>query len=269
MKIKKLITAVTIAALSMTAAAGCKGSPDDSVPSISGLEGDASETAAETEESIDESKIEWLPDTEIRNFIQPEIGEKIAVITVKDYGTIKIKLFPDQTPKAVENFIGHAESGYYDELIFHRVIKDFMNQTGDPKGDGTGGKSIWGEEFEGELGDGLYHFSGAVAYAHTQYSFTNGSQFYIVNTPEGFTDMSCAELYGYDPAKYNWPANVAAKYKEAGGVPFLDGDYTVFGQVFEGMDVVRAIAEAETNPDNDKPLTQVIMESVRIEEYQG
>ena len=78
----------------------------------------------------------------------------------------------------------------------------------------------------------------------------------------------CAEFYASDSTQYNWPANVAAKYDEVGGVPYLDGGYTVFGQVFEGMDVVRQIAEVETG-DNDKPLTQVIMESVRIEEYQG
>ncbi len=80
---------------------------------------------------------------------------------------------------------------------------------------------------------------------------------------------TCEELYAADSTKYNWPANVAAKYNKAGGVPFLDGGYTVFGQVFDGMDVVRKIAEVETNPENDKPLTQVMMESVRIEEYQG
>ena len=90
-----------------------------------------------------------------------------------------------------------------------------------------------------------------------------------MNTPDGYLESSCADLYAYDPEKYNWPANVVEKYSEVGGVPFLDGGYTVFGQVIEGMDVVRSIAAVETNPDNDKPLTAVVMESVRIEEYQG
>lgn len=71
----------------------------------------------------------------------------------------------------------------------------------------------------------------------------------------------------YDPNTYNWPQNVIDMYNEKGGVPFLDGGYTVFGQVFEGMDVVRAIAAVETNPENDKPLQQVQMESVQIVEY--
>lgn len=259
MRFKKLISVFVIAAVSAAAMSGCKGTPA----------GGGSTAVTDESGNVDESTVEWLPDVEIRNFVPPEKGEKIAVITVKDYGEIKIKLFPDEAPKGVENFIGLAESGYYDELIFHRVIKNFMNQTGDPRGDGTGGKSMWGENFEGGTSDKLYHFSGAVAYANSEGTSTNGSQFYIVNTPEGYTEMSCAELYASNSAQYNWPANVAEKYKEVGGVPYLDGGYTVFGQVIEGMDVVRAIGDAETNPENNKPLTQVVMESVRIEEYAG
>ncbi|MCH5192874.1 MAG: peptidylprolyl isomerase [Oscillospiraceae bacterium] len=194
-------------------------------------------------------------------------------MTVKDYGEIKIKLFPEDAAKGVENFIGLAEMGYYDELIFHRVIPDFMIQGGDPKGNGTGGHSIWGDSFEGGTSENLYHFTGAVAYANSGATSTNGSQFYIVNTDDGFTTNSCEELHLYDPESYNWPGNVAELYREKGGVPFLDGGYTVFGQVFEGMDVVRAIAQVETNQDDsngvpmDKPLTPVIIESVRIVEY--
>lgn len=207
-------------------------------------------------------------DSIIHNFEMPEAGEKIAVITVKDYGDIKIKLFPEQAEKGVENFVGLADMGYYDELIFHRIIKNFMNQGGDPKGNGTGGKSIWGEKFDGGISDGLYHFSGAVAYANSGSTDTNGSQFYIVNTPEGYMQNTCEELMQYDPSKYSWATNVVEMYNEKGGVPFLDGGYTVFGQVFEGMDVVRAIGETPTD-DNDKPLKQVQMESVKIVEYEG
>ncbi len=72
----------------------------------------------------------------------PAVGEKIAVIKT-DKGDIKVRLFPEEAPKAVENFVTHAENGYDDGLIFHRVIKDFMIQGGDPKGTGTGGESIW------------------------------------------------------------------------------------------------------------------------------
>ncbi len=253
MKLKKIISAAAAAALSAAIMTGCEGTPDTgNIQTESG-------TAAAYADPI--------------NFTAPEPGEKIVVITVKDYGEIKIKLFPEQTPKAVENFLGLTEMGYYDELIFHRIIPDFMNQGGDPKGNGTGGKSMWGEEFQGELGEGLYHFSGAVAYAHSQ-TFTNGSQFYIVNTDEGdcqygatyLDDGTYKEFTSFEELGNDYPESVKQLYLEKGGVPFLDGGYTVFGQVIEGMDVVRAMSEVETD-DNDKPLKQVLMESVRIEEY--
>ena len=265
----KKIAAFAVSASVIAALAGCKGES----ATLEDLAGNG-QTQDTTTAAVDEAEIQWLPDVEIHNFDMPEVGEKIAVITVKDYGVIKIKLFPEDASKGVENFIGLAEMNYYDEIIFHRVIPNFMIQGGDPRGNGTGGKSIWGDKFEGGTSENLYHFTGAVAYANSSGTSTNGSQFYIVNTPDGYLDMTCAEYYTYSGGQYNWPANVAEKYKEVGGVPFLDGDYTVFGQVFEGMDVVRAIAAVETDQDpnsltQDKPLTQVMMESVRIEEYTG
>lgn len=252
MNIKK-IAALALAALSCAAVmTGCEGEStlDDENSIVDQLTGGAS-----------------LADVQIRNFEMPAEGEKIAVINVKDYGTIKIKLFADVSAKGTENFVGLAEMGYYDELIFHRVIPNFMIQGGDPRGDGTGGKSIWGDKFDGGIPEGLYHFTGAVAYANSGATSTNGSQFYIVNTPDGYMQNTCEELMQYDPTTYSWPQNVIDMYNEKGGVPFLDGGYTVFGQVFEGMDVVRAIAAVETNPENDKPLQQVQMESVQIVEY--
>ncbi|MBQ5319789.1 MAG: peptidylprolyl isomerase [Oscillospiraceae bacterium] len=264
MKNIKLIALLAAASLVL---AGCKGTPDKG-NSDSNDKTKTDETTAASE-AVAAPQIQWLDDVEIHNFIMPEVGEKIAVINVKDYGTIKIKLFPEDAEKGVENFVGLAEMDYYDELIFHRIIPNFMNQGGDPKGNGSGGKSIWGESFEGGTDENLYHFTGAVAYANSGATSTNTSQFYIVNTPDGYTQYSCEDLAMSDPTSYNWPANVVEKYKEVGGVPFLDGGYTVFGQVFEGMDVVRAMAQVETNPENDKPLTQVMMESVEIVEYTG
>ncbi|MCM1329911.1 MAG: peptidylprolyl isomerase [Ruminococcus sp.] len=262
----KKIAALSAAAAVLAALTGCEGEP----ATLEELANNGQSAETTTAASIDENEIEWLPDVEIHNFDAPEIGEKIAVITVKDYGVIKIKLFPEDSPKGVENFTGLADMGYYDELIFHRVIPNFMNQGGDPKGDGTGGNSVWGGVFEGGTSENLYHFTGAVAYANTTGTATNSSQFYIVNTPESYLwGGTCAENYVYSGGQSNWPGNVAEKYNEVGGVPYLDGGYTVFGQVFEGMDVVWAIAEVETDPQNDKPLTQVMMESIRIEEYQG
>lgn len=245
--IKKMKAAALVLAAAMSAGVlltGCKG------------ESTADEALTPAEDAV------------IRNFEIPEPGEKIAVITVKDYGEIKIKLFADAAPEAVENFTGLADMGYYDELIFHRIIPNFMIQGGDPKGNGTGGKSIWGDKFDGGIPEGLYHFSGAVAYANSGSTSTNGSQFYIVNTPEGYLQYSCEDLMASDPSSYSWPQNVIDTYSEKGGVPFLDGGYTVFGQVFEGLDIVRELGNVETD-DNDKPLKQVQMESVKIVEYEG
>ncbi|MBP3628444.1 MAG: peptidylprolyl isomerase, partial [Anaerotignum sp.] len=108
----------------------------------------------------------------------PEEGEEIAVITTSK-GVVKMRFFPEEAPKAVENFKTLAKDGYYDGLTFHRVINDFMVQTGDPKGDGTGGESCWGVDFETEVSERLHFYRGAVAMANAGPD-TNGSQFFIV-----------------------------------------------------------------------------------------
>ena len=135
---------------------------------------------------------------------------------------------------------------------------------------------MWGGQFDGGISEGLYHFSGAVAYANSGSTSTDGSQFYIVNTDPGEYELGGTRLEDgsvhyyetFEEAGMTQPKNVQELYKEYGGTPFLDGSYTVFGQVFEGMDVVRAMGQVETD-ENDKPLTQVQMESVRIVEYTG
>lgn len=96
----------------------------------------------------------------------------VEMVTTK--GTIKIKLFPELAPKAVENFMTHAKDGYYDGVTFHRVIQDFMIQGGDPEGNGTGGESIWGEGFETEISNQLYNIRGALSMARTQDPNSNG-----------------------------------------------------------------------------------------------
>ncbi|MBQ8728152.1 MAG: peptidylprolyl isomerase [Oscillospiraceae bacterium] len=203
------------------------------------------------------------------NFTAPEIGEKIAVIKVKDFGEIKIKFFPEYASKGVENFIGLAEMDYYDELIYHRVVQDFVIQGGDPRGDGAGGNSVWGQDFAVDAAPNLYHFSGAVAYAHAK-GGGNGSQFYIVCTKEGETYANEGiPLTKEIIDQYKYTNEVKALYMEKGGLPFLDGGYTVFGQVFEGMDVVYAISEVKVDPQTSMPAKQVVIESVEIVEYQG
>ena len=106
-------------------------------------------------------------------------GNERLVEMVTNKGNIKIKLFPEQAPKAVENFLTHAENGYYDGLIFHRVINDFMIQGGDPNGTGTGGESIWGQPFEDEFTMDLFNFRGALSMANAGPG-TNGSQFFMI-----------------------------------------------------------------------------------------
>ena len=208
-----------------------------------------------------------LSDVEIANFTKPVKGEKIAVITVKDFGTIKIKLFPEVAPKGVENFEGLAGQKYYDELIFHRVVKDFVIQGGDPKGNGKGGHSIWGDPFKNETSDTLRHFPGAVAYANSG-ADTNGSQFYIVTDTS--TKLTEENFKTYSDKGINFPQNVKDKYIELGGAPTLDGGYTIFGQVFEGMDVVDKISKVDVaDISSNKPVSQVLMEKVEIVEYEG
>ena len=200
----------------------------------------------------------------IVNYIAPEKGEEVIVMTIKDRGDVKIKLFEDEAPKGVENFVGLAEKGYYDGLTFHRVINEFMIQGGDPLGTGTGGESIWGDKFDGGTSKDAIHLRGAIAYANSGATSTNGSQFYIV-TGEEITDETL-ELYAANG--FTFSEEAIELYKENGGTPFLDGGYTVFGQVYDGLDIVMEAQKVETDA-NDKPVEDLIIEKVTVEEYNG
>ncbi|KAL5482454.1 CYP15 [Sanghuangporus weigelae] len=145
-------------------------------------------------------------------------------------GDIHIRLFPEHAPKAVENFVGHARSGYYEGVIFHRVIPKFMIQTGDPLGDGTGGDSIWGKEFEDEFTTALRHdrpYTVSMANAGPN---TNGSQFFITTT----------------------------------ATPWLDNKHTIFGRVLRGLEVVHAIENVKTNK-LDKPFEDIKIINIEVE----
>ncbi|XP_024539754.1 peptidyl-prolyl cis-trans isomerase CYP71 isoform X2 [Selaginella moellendorffii] len=144
-------------------------------------------------------------------------------------GDIHIRLYPEECPRTVENFTTHCRNGYYDNLIFHRVIRGFMIQTGDPLGDGTGGQSIWGGEFEDEFHKSLRHdrpFTVSMANAGLN---TNGSQFFITTV----------------------------------ATPWLDNKHTVFGRVVKGMDVVQAIEKVKTDK-SDKPYQDVKILNVTV-----
>lgn len=202
----------------------------------------------------------------VANFTAPENGEQIIIMKIKDRGEVKIKLFPEYADKGVENFVELAKQGYYDGLTFHRVINDFMIQGGDPEGTGRGGSSIWGEKFEGGTDSHLIHASGAVVYANSGATSTNGSQFFIVTgTVYGDDELSqMDEYYGL-----NLSDEAKSIYTTVGGTPWLDGGYTVFGQVIDGLDVVYDIQTVATDSGNAMPLEDVIMESVTVGEYNG
>ena len=191
----------------------------------------------------------------------PEQGEtKITMNT--NMGEIKIRLFDDKAPKAVENFVTHAKEGYYDGLVFHRVINDFMIQGGDPLGNGTGGESIWGEPFEDEFTPLLHNLRGALCMANAGPN-TNGSQFFIVQAKTVSDDlleqmeMASEEIF---------PTEVINAYKENGGTPWLDFRHTVFGQVYEGMDVVDNIASVKVDYFSNKPFNDVMIDAITVEE---
>lgn len=188
---------------------------------------------------------------------KPSVGETVAVMHT-NMGDIFIRLFADRAPKTVENFVTHAKNGYYDGLIFHRVIKDFMIQGGDPTGTGCGGESIWGPKFEDEFDVELHNLRGALSMANAGPN-TNGSQFFIVQAsevPESLVDQML-EL----PKMF--PENTVDAYRELGGTPWLDFKHSVFGHVFEGLDVVDAIAAVKTGM-NDKPVEDVKIVSIDI-----
>ena len=187
----------------------------------------------------------------------PVDGDIIALMHT-NMGDIKIKLFPDKAPKAVENFVTHSENGYYNGLIFHRVIKDFMIQGGDPTGTGMGGESIWEEDFDDEFDVDLHNLYGALSMANAGPS-TNGSQFFIVSAKDVPGNM----LEQMRELPEHFPPEVVDAYESRGGTPWLDYHHTVFGQVVEGMGVVEAIEAVKVN-QNDKPLNDIIIESIEI-----
>ena len=167
-------------------------------------------------------------------------------------GDITVKLY-NETPKHRDNFIKLVEDGTYEGTLFHRVIKDFMIQSGDPKGDGTGGESIWKKGFAVEPTPFLYNIRGALAMANTGAKNSNGSQFYIVQNK----DDQSKQL-----GNAGYPKPIIDAYKK-GGYPAGDTKYTVFGQVIKGMDVVDTIANLEVD-DNSKPKENVTVNSVEV-----
>ncbi len=152
------------------------------------------------------------------------------VVIETNVGKIEVKLYPKKSPLAVENFLGLAKKGYYDGTIFHRVIKGFMIQGGDPTGTGRGGESIWGKEFKNENTPNLV-FDKPFLLAMANHGMnTNGSQFFITTVP----------------------------------TPHLNGGYTIFGEVIAGQKVVQKIENVSVSPGANRPMFPQTMKKVYI-----
>ena len=191
------------------------------------------------------------PQTDLANYT----GTVATIHT--NLGDLTVKLFDDVAPKTVKNFIELAETGYYDGVIFHRIIRDFMIQGGDPTGTGMGGASIYGEKFEDEFSDKAFNIRGALSMANAGPN-TNGSQFFIVENQNLPYDKSAL-------VKGGWPEEIAELYLE-GGTPHLDGRHTVFGQLVDAasFETLDRIAKAPTGAQ-DKPKDAIEMISIELE----
>lgn len=187
--------------------------------------------------------------------LENEKGSKATIKT--NMGTMQFQLFPNLAPKAVENFVSLAKNGYYDGVIFHRVIKDFMIQGGDPTGTGMGGQSKWEKPFEDEFSNQLFNLRGALSMANAGPN-TNGSQFFIVQNAH-LDDSMVKEM-----SAASYPDEIIEEYKK-GGTPWLDHRHTVFGHLIDGWKVLDQIAAVKTLA-GDKPEKDVVIESIEITE---
>jgi Peptidyl-prolyl cis-trans isomerase (rotamase) - cyclophilin family len=287
LKLLSLFTAFVLA-LGLTA---CSGGGSSSAVSSAASAAASSAGAPAVSQASQDSRVRPSDGKKIGYQLdKPQSGEEIAVLTTS-MGVIKLRLFADAAPKTVENFKGLIQKGYYNGLTFHRVIKDFMIQGGDPKGDGTGGESLWGKEFADEFNLNLVNIRGSVSMANAGKN-TNGSQFFI--NQAGASKFSGWDYYkkGYEVYKQqpdafvqqygSWVDMTKATddykkiYTANGGNPTLDGAYSVlqkghsvFAQVFEGMDVVDKIAATEVDANNNKPVTPVKITKAEIQKYQS
>lgn len=251
--------------------------------------GDYTKATAPTKAVITESKAKGNSGE-----VKLEEGDLYAVISVQDYGDITVKLYPEEAPYAVRNFVELANKGTYNGRNFHRVISGFMAQGGSANGDGTGGASFEGGSFKNEINTSLRHYYGAFCYASAMGDMSD--QFYIVNNKENIEDIasqynqykeyytamaeqygSMKEMYADDSSTlsiidiyvdfYKNSADGAAamansitndvieKYKN-GGTPSLDGGYTVFGQTVDGFDVLDKISAVETVEGSDGAMSK-------------
>lgn len=173
-------------------------------------------------------------------------------------GDVELVLFDKLVPKTVRNFVELSKKGYYDGVIFHRVIPNFMIQGGDPTGTGAGGESIYGDNFEDEFVDELFNLRGALSMANAGPN-TNSSQFFIVTMSDVPSNMiSQLKSDGF-------PEEIIEAYSNHGGTPWLDNKHTVFGHVTAGQDIVDAIGNAKRDA-SDRPVEDIVINTIEISE---
>lgn len=212
-----------------------------------------------TGSSIKRPKVE----SEELQFQAPAEGDPIAIFNT-GAGEVRAVLYPDQAPMAVENFTRLAQEGYYNGTSFHRIVSGFVVQGGDASGSGTTGSTIWNNNpYPKEISDQLHHYSGALCAAFSPDENVSGlSQFYFVQSlPEKLDGSLRTQMEEADVR-----TEVIEAYDAAGGLPYLDYTDTVFGQVYEGMDVVDTLAQSEVD-ENGKPVEDVLLNSVTISTY--
>lgn len=257
---KKILSFVLITCMLLFVLAGCEKDESQNISNNTTSSTSKSNTTNTTKNtSKEESKVVVdYEEAAKKQMAMPEAGETVATIHIKNYGDVKVKFFEEVAPKAVENFVTHAKEGYYNGVTFHRVINEFMIQGGDPLGNGTGGESIWGADFAEELDPELVPYRGSLCMASRglQNSPSLGSQFFITQANYDEQMSKTMQMYGY-------PTDLLDQYKQYGGYLSLYQQYTVFGQVYEGMEIVDKIAREETDA-NDKPVEDVIIENIDV-----
>ena len=198
-----------------------------------------------------------VSDVKLYQLDKPKRGEQVCIMTT-DAGVIKMRLFPEKAPLAVKNWIELSKQGFYNGRDFYRVIKGFVIQSGSIDGNSDENTTIYNSLYENEVSSELHNFNGALCLANGG-PHTNGNQFYIVQSSAVRNEEVLPLL--------SLPENVKAKYKEVGGIPELDGRYTVFGQVYEGLDIVEKIASQETDAE-DAPLSNPIkVQKIEFKKY--
>ena len=288
--LKILLPLTGLLCLGLLVACAGNASDNPSNTSTSTNPGEYDFDQASNAETLNNPNHEPEPEGALLQFSRPRPGDTLVILHT-NMGDITLRFFPEEAPIAYENFVTHARNGYYDGLIFHRVINDFMIQGGCPDGTGMAGESIWGEGFGPEFSMHLRHFRGALAMAQSRLPNSIGSQFYIVHNTDyqAFAGPQIAATFEHalenqDELIDETPegeriyirdllsTEMIERYRQYGGTPHLDlifneSGHTVFGHVLSGMEIVDAIADVEVN-ESDRPLEDVIIERVTVTEQQ-